>query len=472
MFIFKTGVRRRWRSDHLSLIFKSFKMREFVLVVVILLSFANCGAQQTHLKINWNKELDVLKSIGHISSAIDSQTAVIVISSVESERGDSDVSLVKYDQNGQKLWSSIVDGGEKENDFSVGLVINEWDEIFVLCSMSTKNSFDISVLKYSNTGSLIWSYNWDGDGFVDLPSEFVFDEEGNIYISGGTQNASGISDIVVIKLNNLGKHQWHSKYDFAGFYDAAVSLKVRGPKLVIACVSASVFSNLQWLILDFDKGNGNILQKFRTPLISSGKDYPVSLSFDNMGNAYVIGNIRVNDRWDIQTIKLDNSFNVAWSRIFNGGQNDLANDVGMDSLGNIYILGTSKNLNFGAQFITLKYNSKGEVVWQKSYGRKDNTKIAYARDLLVDANGHTFITGNMSDPFTSFLTIIGYDEMGSLKFEHEAREIGNFVEVQAMVKNDSIICVSGNSELEKIKRAFIAKYSFSKITEENNTKED
>ena len=83
---------------------------------------------------------------------------------------------------------------------------------------------------------------------------------------------------------------------------------------------------------------------------------------------------------------------------------DIATDVAVDDLGNIYITGYTDNLPHGSDFYTIKYNAQGEEVWgQHSDGGVYNDD--YARHLAVDISGNVYVTGESVGP-SGYLTIL------------------------------------------------------------------
>lgn len=99
------------------------------------------------------------------------------------------------------------------------------------------------------------------------------------------------------------------------------------------------------------------------------------MALDAQGNAYVTGYA---NRWisDFITVKYDPAGNVVWTKRYSGpiGGDDKATDIIVDSQGNIYVTGMSQ-ANFTIiggdyndfDFATIKYDSEGNQQWVKRY---------------------------------------------------------------------------------------------------------
>ena len=128
-----------------------------------------------------------------------------------------------------------------------------------------------------------------------------------------------------------------------------------------------------------------------------------------------------------------NSQNWKYSSIVKSDNNVSPNAMGIDGLGNIYILGTFKgDIGFGSGAVTpdltssqrvaflAKYNSNGDTLWVHRIG--DANKVR-GKGLAVDGSANIYITGSVagSSEFESNVTssvtlnnYIGEDILGVL----------------------------------------------------------
>ena len=160
----------------------------------------------------------------------------------------------------------------------------------------------------------------------------------------------------------------------------------------------------------------------------TGNDGANLVAVDASGNAFVVGifssttitfgsTILTNaGGYDIFLAKYDASGNVLWAKNAGGINDDEANSVAVDTLGNIYITGffSSPTITFGSTTLTnvgdtnsspgqdiflAKYDAAGNLLWAKSAGG-----ISYDRaiSVAVDASGNAYLTGGYNSPTISF----------------------------------------------------------------------
>jgi hypothetical protein len=113
---------------------------------------------------------------------------------------------------------------------------------------------------------------------------------------------------------------------------------------------------------------------------------------------------------------------TAWVRVYRGGETnwDGAPYIAVDSLGNVYIAGTSKDSITYYDFLTVKYDSFGNQIWLAKYDGPGDTNAAlrqypfirsmqcdpitnngdYIRDLTIDHHGNICVTGSSANIIT------------------------------------------------------------------------
>src|SRR5437660_3766682 len=116
----------------------------------------------------------------------------------------------------------------------------------------------------------------------------------------------------------------------------------------------------------------------------------VAIKTDGAGNVYVVGhsyNVTPPNH-DYATIKYDPNGNQLWIARYAGPDNsdDLANDVAVDSAGNVYVTGNSIGTNACDQ-VTLKYDTKGNQLWVATQ------RSTFGTAIVVDAAGNVYVTG-------------------------------------------------------------------------------
>jgi hypothetical protein len=101
---------------------------------------------------------------------------------------------------------------------------------------------------------------------------------------------------------------------------------------------------------------------------------------------------------DYATIKYNSKGVQQWVAIYNGAGNgnDYANAICIDGAGNIFVTGTSDALQgagINNNAVTIKYNADGKKLWVAVFDGHSHANDA-ARAIKVDNAGNVYITGN------------------------------------------------------------------------------
>ena len=122
---------------------------------------------------------------------------------------------------------------------------------------------------------------------------------------------------------------------------------------------------------------------------------PSALALDNLGNVYVTGgswpNLSISD---YLTVKYNSNGSMMWKARYNGPDNgnDRSTNLIVDNSGNVYVTGLSHSGSSQADYTTVKYNSKGKEQWVARYNGSANS-IDRATHIATDRSGNIFVTG-------------------------------------------------------------------------------
>jgi hypothetical protein len=91
---------------------------------------------------------------------------------------------------------------------------------------------------------------------------------------------------------------------------------------------------------------------------------------DEKGNVYVTGqSVTGGTNPDYVTIKYDATGKVLWSKTYDGnaGSGDVAVSIAVDKMGNVYVSGSSAGAGTSSDFATVKYDANGTEQWVRRY---------------------------------------------------------------------------------------------------------
>jgi hypothetical protein len=182
----------------------------------------------------------------------------------------------------------------------------------------------------------------------------------------------------------------------------------------------------------------------RYPGDSSEPEDARAMAVDNSGNVYVTGYIVGNGtNMDYVTVKYDKMGKLLWVACYNGPGNgpDEATSLAVDTSGNVYVTGSSYGGATGRDFATVKYDSSGSQVWVARYDAKGG-----AEAIAIDDSGNVYVTGTTAT--------IKYDNAGNQLWDSSySGNLATFEPVGLAVDKSGNLCVfgmqNGNTALDQ-----------------------
>jgi hypothetical protein len=140
--------------------------------------------------------------------------------------GGWDALLVKFDANGEQLWSRQIGTSADENGNAVA--VDAQNNVFVAGSTlggldgnASAGAEDIFVVKYDSDGNRQWTRQL-GTGATDIAYGVTADSNGNVYLAGRTDGdlngagSAGGTDLFVVKFDAAGNLLWTRQFGTAG----------------------------------------------------------------------------------------------------------------------------------------------------------------------------------------------------------------------------------------------------------------
>ncbi|MHB1279469.1 MAG: PKD domain-containing protein, partial [Bacteroidia bacterium] len=301
--------------------------------------------------------------------------------------------ILKINNNGVAQWVRTLYGGgsynlsaitcDRNNDvyFSVGFsgTVYYSGSTTPLVSAGTMNKYDVALLKYTNSGTLIWGRNYGGNGDQDIHMSLETDNFNMVYLSGinsdnWTFGSHTLSDtgLMLLKFDPngdpiLGK-------SFPGALTCMGSIYPDGRVVVSGVFKDSIRLGTNHLLRQTGTGNdNNYIAVFDTAFncLWAIKDYPVGSAELNFISPPAVKN----------------------NSIYLGGY----------VFYNTTVLG-GLPLNIGAftqgAAIMVKIDSLGNVLWGFNNGCVSCYFATYS--VAADNNGDAYFTGYWSDTVAIF----------------------------------------------------------------------
>jgi uncharacterized delta-60 repeat protein len=262
----------------------------------------------------------------------------------------TDFITIKYDGDGVRKWGKRYYGPVKSGGNASAVAVDTNGNVYVTGYTDNPGgnvgNTDYATIKYNSAGVRQWVRRYDGPGKgEDWPTAIAVDTDGNVYVTGYSENTDGNEDYATIKYNSAGVRQWIRRYDGPG----------------------------------------------------KGKDRATAIALDNNGDVCITGVcINANFSLDYATIKYSSDGVGQWVRRYDGtGKGpDYATDIAVDTDDNVYVTGFSGNVKDNLDFATIMYSSDGVRQWVMRYDGPGKW-MDHARAIAVDTNGNVYVTGSI-----------------------------------------------------------------------------
>jgi hypothetical protein len=240
--------------------------------------------------LQWNMTWNSIDHIVTARTAIDSMGNVYLAGAIQPGSGFFNIFLVKFNSTGDWQWE--ITWGGSDHDYFDEIGIDPLGNIY-LSGITSGTPDTLFLVKYSSTGVWQWDYIWNAAHYSDEIFAISFDSSYNIYVMGYVGSPS-IANVSLLKINNLGSHQWTRSWG------------------------------------------------------GSGRDQPILIELNSEDDIYVAG--RTNSfgagLWDIFLLKYNSTGDFQGDFIWGGTDTENLGGIALDSSENILLTGMT--LSFGA----------------------------------------------------------------------------------------------------------------------------
>ena len=280
---------------------------------------------------------------------------------------------------------------------------------------TSQSSYDIIIAKYNRLGSQVWNRKWGGT-LDDIGTSLYADSFNNIIIAGRTKSfGNGNYDICLIKYNSSGHLLWN--YTWGGMdYDSGQGIVVDNKdNIYIAGYTESIGTFGDVVLLKFNStGTLNYTRTWGDVDTDAAND----IALDSEGNIYLTGytNIITPEKTDLFLLKFNNSGYLNWSKTWGGQYVDSGESLIIDSSNNIFVASTTRSFSVGGEDIALlKFNHTGGLQWNTTWGGAENDG---AFSVALDHHNHIYLTGSTKsyDGLDEDLCLIKFNATGDFQW--------------------------------------------------------
>ena len=270
---------------------------------------------------------------------IDASGNIYITGNSRGNKGHDDYATIKYDSSGNQLWVARYDDGS-----ATALALDSAGNVYVTGFSRANDDLHYATVKYDSNGKQLWAstYNAPG-GRDDIAYALAVDNMGNVCVTGRSFGEK--YDYATVKYDSQGNELWVARYNGpADRSDQSTSLDFDADgNVYVTGRSDNENRNRDYTTLKYDS-NGKLLWEARYSGLDNGDNMATALAVDDSGNVFVTGQSQGdNSGWDYATVKYNSRGKQLWAARYNGPGNslDIATSLAIDSEGNVYVTGSS-----------------------------------------------------------------------------------------------------------------------------------
>lgn len=309
--------------------------------------------------------------------------------------GDTDVYLVKSDQQGNEIWSQTFGAaGTQEYCRSV---TSTSDGGYILAGYTIRSGtdHDYFAIKTDADGNDVWIKIIGGDN-IDQVYDVQQTSDGGYILIGGTESfAQTLSDMYLVKMDADGNETWFKAYNDQG-HEMGRSVKQTADGGFILVGSTEFAINQSNILVIKTDSAGT--EEWKENIGGAARSYGNAVQLASNGD-YIIGGFTTSlgsSSSDMYLVKMRNR-TILWGKTFGGPSFDIAADLQESSDGGIIAVGSTGSLGLGQRDVFLvKTDGNGIQEWNQTFGGSRNDD---GNSLFQADDGGFVIVGN-TEPAT------------------------------------------------------------------------
>jgi len=297
----------------------------------------------------------------------------------------ADIYILKLDSKGELEWQKTFGGKDYDEANSIQQTT---DGGYIVAGCTTRPfgslSADIYILKLDSKGELEWQKTFGGKDY-DEANSIQQTTDGGYIVAGWTNSfGSGGEDAYILKLNSRGDIEWQKTF---GGEDSDIANSIQqttdGGYIVAGWTNSFDLERYDAYILKLNSRGEVEWQK-----TFGGEDSDIANSIQQTtdGGYIVAGWTGFYHEEDVYILKLNSKGEVQWQKKFGGvDSDDEANSVQQTADGGYIVAGWTNSFGSrGEDAYILKLNSKGDIEWQKTFGREGSDDEANSIQQTID----------------------------------------------------------------------------------------
>ncbi len=327
--------------------------------------------------------------------------------------GDADILVIKTNKRGDLVWAKSFGGAGTEYAYGCQAV----DDGYVITGYTTSfgaGSKDVYLLRLDPDGKELWSKTFGGSSW-DVGMAVDGNSNDGYVICGFTHSfGAGEEDVYLIRTDPDGNELWSKTFGGERFeLGNSVSLTSDGGWLIGATTGTYGRGNTDFYLIKTDTKGRDVWTKSYgiKGTHGHGFDWCHSMVLCGDGSALLVGSTDSQDIMDAHVVKFDSHGNEVWSRSF--GKKpfyDYGYSVCETKDGNCFVCGVTKSVQGNNDISLVKLDPEGKIMWEKTVGAAGSD---WPSSLVMTEDGNCIATGH-TDSFGE-----GRSDIFLIKFKNQ-----------------------------------------------------
>lgn len=331
---------------------------------------------------------------------IDANDNIYIGGYASNERNYPDAYVMKRNAQGDTLWEYYYDSFSKGEDYLLDMVIDANHNVYFTgkSQPNFSGNFDCITVKLNSAGVQQWAVRYQaGANNQSFGNAIALDVNDNVYVAATIDPALSSTNWLVVKYNSSGIQQWADVLNGPGNGDdEALDIVIAPNGNATACgyvYDITANGNINAFVKQYDQSGGTVWSDTYSNPAFNLPDRLRGLSYNTAGNLFVVGESgnSANNNLDVLVMSYNAAGVRQWETIYQDSTSAVDEYLlgnTFDDMGNAYVVGT----DYANGFIT-KVNFDGSQGWRRRwrgplpFGNDNTISVA------ADNNGGVYTSG-------------------------------------------------------------------------------